>query len=178
MFVLTITKDANKLTYEIYRKPTTSDTIITNDSCHPIEHKLAAIRYFANRIHTYNLDQIQKQKEIHTVKEIIYNNKYNKSLLSKVHNGKKHKMTPDEDEQKQIQKWVKFTYIGKETRFITKLFKNTHLKVAYTTNNNLGKLLDRRKTEKLNKFEKNGVYQLKCPHIRGNMSARPVDRFI
>jgi hypothetical protein len=72
-------------------------------------------------------------------------------------------MTPDEDEQKQIQKWVKFTYIGKETRFITKLFKNTHLKVAYTTNNNLGKLLDTQKTEKINKIEKNGVYQLKCP---------------
>jgi hypothetical protein len=33
---ITITKDANKLTYEIYRKPTTSDTIIPKDSCHPI----------------------------------------------------------------------------------------------------------------------------------------------
>jgi hypothetical protein len=59
---ITITKDANKLTYEIYRKPTTSDTIIPKDSCHPIENKLAAVRYFANRIHTYNLDQKQKTK--------------------------------------------------------------------------------------------------------------------
>jgi hypothetical protein len=72
-------------------------------------------------------------------------------------------MTPEEDEQKQNKKWVKFAYVGKETRYITKLFNNTHLKVAYTTNTNLGKLLDTQKTEKLNKFEKNGVYQLKCP---------------
>jgi hypothetical protein len=86
---ITITKDANKLNYEIYRKPTTSDTIIPKDSCHPIEHKLAAVRYFANRIQTYNLDQMRKQKEIDTVKEIIHNNKYSKSLLSKVHNRKK-----------------------------------------------------------------------------------------
>jgi hypothetical protein len=37
------------------------------------------------------------------------------------------------------------------------------LKVACTTNNSIGKLLDTQKTGKLNKFEKNGVYQLKCP---------------
>jgi hypothetical protein len=58
---------------------------------------------------------------------------------------------------------VKFTYIGRETRYITKLFKDTFLKVAYTTNNNLGKLLETQKTHKPNKFDKNGVYQLTCP---------------
>jgi len=41
--------------------------------------------------------------------------------------------------------------------------KSTTLKVAYTTNNNLGKLLERQKNQKANKFDKNGVYQLKCP---------------
>jgi hypothetical protein len=97
---ITITKDTNKLTYEVYRKPTTSDTIIPKDSCHPIEQKLATIRYFANRIHTYDLDQINKQKEMDTVKEIIYNNKYSKSLLNKVYKGKKQRVTPDEEEHK------------------------------------------------------------------------------
>jgi hypothetical protein len=81
---ITITKDANKLTYEIYRKPTTSDTIIPKESCHPIEHNLAAVRYFANRIHRYNLYRTQKQKKIDKVKEILHNNKYSKSLLNKV----------------------------------------------------------------------------------------------
>jgi hypothetical protein len=147
---LTITKVANKLTYEIFRKPTTSDTIIPKDSCHPLEHKLAAVRYFANRIHTYNLDHMQKQKEIDTVKQIIHNNKYSTSLLNRVRNSKKHKQILEED--KQTHKWVKFTYFGKETRYITKLFKNTPLKVAYTTNNNLGKHLEVQKTEKQNKL--------------------------
>jgi len=36
------------------------------------------------------------------------------------------------------------------------------LKVAYTTNNNLGKLLEMQKAQKPNKFDKNGVYQLTC----------------
>jgi hypothetical protein len=43
------------------------------------------------------------------------------------------------------------------------LFKNTVLKVAYTTNNNLGKVLEMQKTAKPSKFERNGVYQLTCP---------------
>jgi hypothetical protein len=31
------------------------------------------------------------------------------------------------------QKWATFTYIGKETRTITKLFKNTNIRTAYKT---------------------------------------------
>jgi hypothetical protein len=104
---------------------------------------------------------MQKQKEIDTVKQIIHNNKYITSLVNRVHNSKKHKQILEED--KQTHKWVKFVCVGKETRYITKLFKNTPLKVAYTTNNNLGKLLEVQKTEKLNKFDRNGVYQLTCP---------------
>jgi hypothetical protein len=33
----------------------------------------------------------------------------------------------------QKQKWAKFTYIGKETRIITRLFKNTNIRIAYKT---------------------------------------------
>jgi hypothetical protein len=84
---LTITRGASELTFEIYRKPITTDTIIPNDSCHSLEQKLAAIRYFAKRIHTYNLDHPQKQKEIDIVKQIIHSNKYNTSLLNKIGNN-------------------------------------------------------------------------------------------
>jgi hypothetical protein len=42
---ITIIKD-EKMTFNIYRKPTTTDTIIPNDSCHPISYKLAASIYF------------------------------------------------------------------------------------------------------------------------------------
>ena len=42
---ITISRDLEKLSIDIYRKPTYSDIIIPRDSCHPTEHKLAAIRY-------------------------------------------------------------------------------------------------------------------------------------
>ena len=38
-------------------------------------------------------------------------------------------------------KWEKFTYVGKETRFITKLFKDTNVKIAFTTDNTIEKCL-------------------------------------
>jgi hypothetical protein len=60
-------------------------------------------------------------------------------------------------------KWAKFTYVGRETRCITKLFRNTNVKIAYTTNNNLGKLLSTQTAQKRNKYYYSGVYQLTCP---------------
>jgi len=39
----------------------------------------------------------------------------------------------------------KFSYTGRETRIITKLFKDTDLKIAYTTNNNLKKITEHTK---------------------------------
>jgi hypothetical protein len=69
---LTLTRKENELSFDIFRKHTTTDTIIPQDSCHPLEQKIAAIRYHVNRIDTYNLDQAKRQKEISTVKFYIY----------------------------------------------------------------------------------------------------------
>lgn len=35
-------------------------------------------------------------------------------------------------------KWATFTYVGKEIRHITKLFKNTNFKIEYRTNDSIG----------------------------------------
>jgi hypothetical protein len=41
----------------IYRKPTSTDTIIPFNSNHPAQHKYAAIRYLYNRLNSYNLQR-------------------------------------------------------------------------------------------------------------------------
>ena len=51
---ITIAKEQDKLTFDIYRKPTTTDSIIPGDSCYPIEHKMAAVRYLTNRMNKTN----------------------------------------------------------------------------------------------------------------------------
>jgi len=65
----------------------------------------------------------------------------------------------------QKQKWAKFTYIGEETRFITKLFKDTNVRIVFTTNNTIQKCLTMKKTLQC-KYDKSGVYQLTCPDCK------------
>jgi hypothetical protein len=45
----------------IYRKPTTSGSLIHFDSCHPLEHKLAGINYLVNRIAFYPIPDQEKE---------------------------------------------------------------------------------------------------------------------
>ena len=58
---LSIIKATDKISFGIYRKPTTSDIIIPNDSCHPTEQKLAAMRYFTITINVYDLDHTKNR---------------------------------------------------------------------------------------------------------------------
>jgi hypothetical protein len=95
---------------------------------------------------------------MNTVKQIVKHNNYETAVLENIHNKTK-KQKQDNGKKK----WAKFTYIGKETKYITKLFKNSNVKIAYTTNKNLGKLLSTRTDQRLDKYDANGVYQLECP---------------
>jgi hypothetical protein len=155
---VTITKKDSNLSFDIYRKPSFTDTIIPNDSCHPREHKLSAIRYLVNRMTTYNLDPTSIQKEHERLKQILLNNKYDTSILHNVNNKNNER---EHDTQKT--KWAKFTYMGKEARLIANLFKNTDIKVAFTTNNNVERHLSTQCNQIQNKYDKCGIYQLNCP---------------
>ena len=124
---ITIVKEHNKLTFDIYRKPTTTDSIIPYDSCHPIEHKLAAVRYLTNRMNTYHLNTTNKKKEKNTIKHILQKNKYDISVMNIPPKNQENKA------EKGKKKWAKFTYVGRETRLITKLFKDSSVNISYTT---------------------------------------------
>ena len=59
-------------------------------------------------------------------------------------------------------KWVSFTHIGKETTFITSLFKKTKLKIALKTNNTIQSLpMTTHKTYDM--YTRPGAYKLTCP---------------
>ena len=88
---LTITRTKNALSFDIYRKSTTTDIIIPYDSCHPSEQKLAAIRYYVNRMNTYDIVITNKQKELNTIKQIIHNNKYDTAILNEVQRSRKNR---------------------------------------------------------------------------------------
>ena len=60
---ITVHRSTENFSFSIYRKPTTTDTIILNDSCHPPEHKHASIYYIYNRMNSYQLSKSYKEQE-------------------------------------------------------------------------------------------------------------------
>jgi hypothetical protein len=108
--------------------------------------------------HSYNKS---KQIENNIIDQILHNNKYDSQL-----NRKPLKSITSPENPAPNTKWAHFTYFGKETRYITKLFHHTPIKVAYTTKNTLQKLLFTPTTPVPDKYSRSGVYKLTCPDCK------------
>jgi hypothetical protein len=117
---LTIHRKKKQLQYAIYRKPTYTDIIIPNSSCHPYEHKISSINYLVNRMHTYPIKTETKDEEKNIIERILQNNGYNTNIIPK--KVKQQKQNPKIDTQNQKTKWVTFTYNGMDTKKITKRY--------------------------------------------------------
>jgi hypothetical protein len=63
------------------------------------------------------------------------------------------------EQKHQKTKWATFTYC-KEVRQITKLFKDTQLKVAFRTRNTINNIL--KHYAQIDKYNNSGIYQMKC----------------
>ena len=60
------------------------------------------------------------------------------------------------------QKWASFTYVSKDTTYITNLFKKTDMKIALRTRNTIQKrLMQKHMTP--DKYTRSGAYKLTCP---------------
>ena len=53
----------NYFQIDIYRKSSTTDTVISTDSCGPTEYKYAVIRQYLNRLPVYPINTDEKLKK-------------------------------------------------------------------------------------------------------------------
>jgi hypothetical protein len=87
-------------------------------------------------MNTYPISDINKNHEWQHRRPILHNNNY-----PMYKHQRKHR--PNHMEQntppKNKQKWATFTYLGKETRIITGLFKNTNIQTSFRTTNTINK---------------------------------------
>jgi hypothetical protein len=142
---------------KIYRKPTYTDSIIPNDSCHPREHKQAAIWDHYNRLNEYQLPPDKTQKEINLIKQILRNNGYDNPIQQPTFNSQEKKPNTEK------RRWSRFTYTGIETRAISKVFQNTAIGITYSTKKHTKKLLTKKRHPHKNKYDYSGIYQITCP---------------
>jgi hypothetical protein len=106
---ITITRDRNHFTLDIYRKLTATDSIIPQDSYHPIEQKLSTIHYLQNRIATYPTDKQNKRKETQIVDHILFDNNYSVMTL----NTRKNRNKNEQERVQSAEKMVKIHIYGR-----------------------------------------------------------------
>jgi hypothetical protein len=95
---LLITRETTKLSINIYRKPTTTDSTIHFKSNHPIQHKMAAYRYMLNRLHNLPLTREHKKQKMNTITQIAIQNGYPITLIERLNNRIKAKINSTIDD--------------------------------------------------------------------------------
>jgi hypothetical protein len=117
----------------------------------------------------YSVSNTNKDKELDVIWQIAIKNDCHPTLImqNKSENNNHTQHTPRTQNntintgKEDMKKWITFTFTGKETRYITKLFRNSNIKPAFwTTNTVRNQLLPQ--PQKSDKFSKEGVYKLKC----------------
>ena len=123
---VSIHKTPTNIKIAIYRKTTFTDTIIPYTSNHLTQHKYAAVRLLYNRINMYQLHNEEYQQEENIIHNILYNNSF------PIHPQKPPNLDLIQQQNPPTRKhrWATFTYVGKETTYITSLFKHTDIRIA------------------------------------------------
>jgi hypothetical protein len=109
-------------------------------------------------VDSYHLNKEEHKREENTIHNILLNNSF-PLPRHKRHTPKQH---PPHQPPENKHKWTVFTYTGKETMYITNLFKRSDLRITFRTNNTLHNLLTH-KTHHQDKFTRSGVYRLTWP---------------
>jgi len=128
---LTIIRGISKLEIDFHHKPTTTHTAIHFSSNHPNEHKLAACRYYIEKMLNLPLNAERQKREWLTILHIAQRNKYPPKILHKMRRQIQHKTkhTTPPTNMNNSKKLATFTFISPHIRRITYLFRNTSVKV-------------------------------------------------
>ena len=138
---LSIIREASQLEIGFFRKPTTTDTTISYLYIHPSEQKLAAYRYYMERIFNLPHYNDRQRNEWQTIHYIAKNNKFPTTLLNKLKHQIQHTiMHATSPQTLEISQSGKFhIYLPTHTK-IKNLFQNSNVKIAFRCNNTKARL--------------------------------------
>jgi hypothetical protein len=138
---LLITRKPTSLELDIYCKPTATDTTINFLSNHPLEHKLAAYRFYINRMLSLPLNDV-RHKEWKNIKLTAHNN-IPIHLLTKLRCNIQKKRNQPHLPTASVKdtKWATFTHSSQQVRKITILFKIINVKVTFKSNNTIAQII-------------------------------------
>jgi hypothetical protein len=96
-----------------------------------VTHKNAEINYLINCMNTCPITDTNMNHKLQRITTILHNNNY----PTYKHLRKQKTKCTKQNTPGNKQKWATFTCIGKETRIIIRLFKNTNIRTSFKTTN-------------------------------------------
>ncbi|KAK5643856.1 hypothetical protein RI129_007701 [Pyrocoelia pectoralis] len=169
--VLLHKREQKKIEFSIYRKPTTTDSLIPFDSVHPYSHKISGLNSLLRRMLSIPMSASFYQKEWNIIQQIGMNNGYSPKLIACLLRKIKNKiqlqshqvgsyLTPINQLQ-DISVFRSLPYFPNISYSIKNIFSKYNVTISFSNPNVLGKSLVKNK-DVINILDKSGIYQLLC----------------
>lgn len=161
-----ISREADKLDFNIYRKPTSTSRLIPIESNHHPSQKYAAFNSMVHRLVNFPLSKESYTTELAHIKNMAKINGYTDDSIDILVKRHTHRLnlkntttlTPISDDRK----WCSFTYCPDNFHSFQKIFKKENISLAPSSRKNkIRNLLGSVKDQPL-PIEKSGIYIAKC----------------
>jgi len=155
-----------KLSFEVYRKPTTTSHVIPFHSQHPISHKLSSFNSFFFRLLRLPLSPDAFEKELTTIHRIAFENGYPDGVIRKVFERCKRKvflerLTSLTVEKTKCNGYFSVPYIQHLSDRLKHIFSKYDLQLSSSVRGTLRSILSTG-SSRADPFSKSGVYRLAC----------------
>jgi hypothetical protein len=97
--------------FGIYRKPTATDIMIHNQSCHISEHKWSGIAYLINRLRTYPIEN--KLEEQNIIQHLLFSNGFHQNVVDILNRHKQVKIEEEPTQEPKKEKMGNLHVCGK-----------------------------------------------------------------
>lgn len=162
---LSISISTGKFTFGVYRKPTSTDTLIHGSSFCPFPHKLSAFHYFIHRLVSLPLTPESYANEVSTIKQLAIVNKIDINVDGLIRKKKMKvafqttiSLTPLRTGKKRP---VRIPYLPPLTTNLGKVIKTINRTPIFYSLSTLGRLFPNGK-DSTPSLSKSGVYLLRC----------------
>ena len=181
---LLLSRDGQRILFDIYRKPTDAPLCIPKDSHHSWQHKMAAFESALYRMWRLPIGDTNRKKELQYIYNMALVNGYDEEFVHRL--NKKHRMRHEREgytklkpltkDDKQVnapnrngksKKNVVVPFHWNIGMNIDRVLKSHGLNVVFQNKNNLKDLIGHVKRKK--PFEvKSGIYNIQCDGCSGN----------
>lgn len=152
------------LSFEIFRKSTCTDNVISYFSLHPYAHKMAVFHSLFNRLFKLPLSLNAFEKELGVILQIAFNNNFPNYLIEKLYFKYLTKFkfsfcTTYLDEKVKV--WFPLKFAGQVSVSLSKLFSSNGINIAFST---VGSVFSRfvRNKDQISVLNNSGVYSFSC----------------